>query len=90
MIRAKHLLVALISALAALVPLGVIIWLTSGTSSPVGVHWASLVLVAPLAVTEKLGLGRAAGLGLCFLTFWAVTFAILASFAKSAALEERG
>jgi hypothetical protein len=79
----------LVSALLASLPLMLIAWMTSGAWSPSRVRWQDLVLVFPMLLAVKLGLGRAAALGASFLTYWAIAFALLAWYIRTTGLQTR-
>jgi hypothetical protein len=87
--RAQFVLALLISAVAALLPLALVAWMTSGSWSPSRVRLLDLVLVIPMLGAVKVGLGRTAALVFSFLTYWVIALAVLAWYIKSTSLEIR-
>lgn len=90
MSRAQVLVALLVSGLLALVPLLLVAWMTSGSWSPSRVRWQDLVVVFPMLIAAKVGLGRVGAVVATFLTYWAIAFALLAWYIRTTGLETRG
>jgi hypothetical protein len=72
-----HLIVSsAVAAVAAVVLLLLACWLTSGSYSPVRVHGFDLLILFPMVVMAKLGLGRESSLAVAFLTYFATVFCL--------------
>lgn len=87
--RAQLAVALLVSAVVALLPLMLVAWMTSGSWSPSRVRLLDLVLVFPMFVSVKFGLGRVPALFVTFLTYWLIALAILAWYIRSTGLELR-
>lgn len=86
---AQFILASSVSALIALLPLVIVVWMTSGSWSPGHVRLQDLTLVFPLLVATKLGLGHVPSLVACFLAYWVVAFVLVAWYVRDKGLELR-
>ena len=77
----------LVSALLALLPLLLGAWMTSGSWSPSRVSWQDLVLVLPMFVAAKLGLGHVGALVATFFTYWAIGSTLVVWYIRTTGLE---
>jgi hypothetical protein len=87
--RSQFVVALVISAVAAVLPLSLLAWITSGSWSPSRVRGFDLALVLPMLVAVQLGLGRAAALAVSFFAYWVLAFAVLGCYIRNASLEVR-
>ena len=87
--RAQFLLTFIGACLAALILVTVLAWMTSGSWSPLHIHWANFAIIFPMLLAVKLGLGNFAALTASFFTYWVIAFTLIACYFRSKTLEIR-